>query len=180
MTSAPAISIPEVASNKSLRGMTKRWRIATAEAQVVGGVVERVLAARGLTEPATIKSFCEPKLSDLHDPGLLPQIDLAVERIMQAIRQNQQIAIYGDYDVDGVAATAILYHTIKAIAPHCRVQTYVPHRLEEGYGLNCEALQQLRQAGAELVISVDCGITAVKSAQTAREIGLDLIITDHH
>ncbi|MCA9310752.1 MAG: single-stranded-DNA-specific exonuclease RecJ, partial [Phycisphaerales bacterium] len=87
---------------------------------------------------------------------------------------------YGDYDVDGMTATAILYHMLRHLEPGARVGTYVPHRLDEGYGLNAEALRHLKSDGASVVVSVDCGITAVEPARVAREAGLDLIITDHH
>ncbi len=136
--------------------------------------------ARGIVDSADIARFCEPKLTDLHDPGLMPGIDAAVTRLIDAVKRDELIAIYGDYDVDGVTATAILYHTIKAAAPNARLRTYVPHRLDEGYGINCDALRQLRSEGVDVVVSVDCGITAIASAKTAREIGLDLIVTDHH
>lgn len=144
------------------------------------GLVERVLLARGVVDADEVLRFCEPKLSHLHDPSLLPGADAAAERLVAAIKRDEQIVIFGDYDVDGITAAAILYHTIKTAKPEARLRTYVPHRLEEGYGINCEALRQLRREGAQLVISVDCGITAAESAATSREIGLDLIITDHH
>ncbi len=179
-----------------MRGLTRRWIVREAAADKVGAgdvdpggdirretgvpLVNRILNARGMCDPLEIARFCEPKLTDLHDPGLMPGIDAAVARLIDAIRRDEVIVIYGDYDVDGITATAILYHTIKTAAPKARVRTYVPHRLDEGYGLNCEALTQLRSEGAQLVITVDCGITAVRSANTAREIGLDLIVTDHH
>jgi single-stranded-DNA-specific exonuclease len=131
-------------------------------------------------DPQRVRRFCEPKLTDLYEPNLLPNIDAAADRLVEAVRQDQSIVIYGDYDVDGIAGCAILYHVIKAVAPDARLETYVPHRLEEGYGLNTEALRQLRDQGAELVISVDCGITAAEPAAAARAIGLDLIVTDHH
>ena len=172
------------------RGLTRRWigaapHTASLPENVAGSVpppplVQRVLQARGLNDAEEIARFCEPRLTDLHDPGLMPGIDTAVRRIIDAVRHDELIAIYGDYDVDGVTATAILYHTIKTAAPNARLRTYVPHRLDEGYGINCEALRQLRNEGVSVVISVDCGITAIESANTAREIGLDLIVTDHH
>ena len=170
-----------------MRGLTKRWKLATdcleSDAMNIGGVpplVRRIFAARGLAHHDDILRFCDPKLAHLHDTALLPNIDRAARRIIDSVRSNDQIVIYGDYDVDGITATAILYHTIKTMQPAVRIRTYVPHRLDEGYGLNCEALRQLKSEGARLVITVDCGITAVKSARTAHEIGLDLIITDHH
>lgn len=143
-------------------------------------LVSRLLAARGITDPECVRRFCEPKLSDLHDPGLLPGIDVAVARLALAIARREKIAIYGDYDVDGITATAILFHVIRVAAPDLALRCYVPHRLDEGYGLNPEALRQLASEGITLVISVDCGVTAVGPAAVAREIGLDLVITDHH
>jgi single-stranded-DNA-specific exonuclease len=143
-------------------------------------LVQRVLAARGLHDPDEIARFLDPKLTHLHDPALLPGIDVAATRIIDAVRRDQQIVIYGDYDVDGITATAVLFHTLKTIAPDARIRTYVPHRLDEGYGLNSDALRQLKADGADLVITVDCGISAIGPAQVAKEIGLELIITDHH
>lgn len=140
----------------------------------------RVLLSRGLNDAETIRQFCEPKLTSLHDPGLMPNIDIAAARIVDAVRRDQLIAIYGDYDVDGVTAAAILWHTIKTAHPGARIRTYIPHRLEEGYGLNSDALRQLKSEGVDLVITVDCGISAIGPARTARDIGLELIITDHH
>ncbi len=140
----------------------------------------RLLRARGLDDDETVRRFCTPRLTDLHDPNLLPGIGDAVVRLARAVRDGESIVIYGDYDVDGIAASAILYHVIKAVAPDAAVRIYVPHRLEEGYGLNTEALLQLHREGASLVISVDCGVTAHEPARAAREAGLDLIITDHH
>lgn len=177
-----------------MRGLTKRWKLGrrgddclaadafSSHAAVANlpPLVHRILAARRFDQADDIQRFCEPRLSHLHDSALLPGIDHAARRLIDALRRNEQIVIYGDYDVDGITATAILYHTIKTIQPSARLRTYVPHRLDEGYGLNCEALRQLRTEGAQLVITVDCGITAVTSAATARNIGLDLIITDHH
>lgn len=174
---------PQSVSSAVVRGLTRRWiyRVSAEAARAEpSSLVQRVLTARGLTGPDAIRRFCEPKLTDLHDPGLLPNIERAVLRLVEAVRGDQHIVIYGDYDVDGITASAILYYVIKAVAPDADVRTYVPHRLDEGYGLSGEALRQLRSEGAELVISVDCGITATEPARVAREIGLDLIITDHH
>lgn len=166
----------------TIRGMTKRWLMADGPAGegMSGGLVERLLAARGLADPETAKRFCQPKLLDLHDPGLMAGIDKAVERLIRAVRDREPIVIYGDYDVDGITATAILYHTLKTARPDADVRTYVPHRIEEGYGLNAEALRQIAASGARVVITVDCGISAIEPAKVAREAGLDLIITDHH
>ena len=127
-----------------------------------------------------MEHFCAPRLTDLHDPTLLPNVDQAAWRLVEALRNDESITIYGDYDVDGITATAILFHVIKTVAPSAKLTRYVPHRLEEGYGLNTEALRRIRESGVDLVVSVDCGVTAHKEAAAAREIGLDLIITDHH
>ena len=166
----------------TMHGLTRRWRWRRPVEQDAQGPIplfDRLLRARGLDDEAA-RRFCAPKLTDLHDPKLLPNIEAAVERLARAVRGGESIVIYGDYDVDGIAAGAILFHVIKAVAPDAAVRIYIPHRLEEGYGLNTEALLRLRSAGADLVISVDCGATAHGPAHAAREAGLDLIITDHH
>ncbi|MEX2217911.1 MAG: single-stranded-DNA-specific exonuclease RecJ [Phycisphaerales bacterium] len=161
------------------RGLTHAWTYRQPPAPDGADLVSRILAVRGITD-GTAPAFLEPSLNHLHDPSLLPGMDAAAERVLSAIAGGERVVIYGDYDVDGITATAILYHTLRAIDPACGVGTYVPHRLEEGYGLNAEALRQLAAEGARLVISVDCGVTAAGPARAAREAGLDLIITDHH
>ena len=163
-----------------MRGMTRRWLFRTEAQDDRLPLVQRVLRARGLNDPQRARRFCEPRLTHLHDPQLLPGLQPAAERIARAARDGERIVIYCDYDVDGITACAILWHVIKAVAPDADLRTYVPHRLEEGYGLNTEALKLLRAEGADLVITVDCGITAAESAAVAAEIGLDLVITDHH
>jgi len=171
-----------------MRGITHRWvdratRAPAPSDQPRTGhnpLVERILRARGLCDPNEIARFCNPVLRDLHDPSLLPDADAAAQRMLDAARAGRQIVIYGDYDVDGITASAILFHTLRAIAPGCDVRTYIPHRLEEGYGLNPEAIASLADAGADLIVSVDCGVTAVGPAQVARDRAVDLIITDHH
>jgi single-stranded-DNA-specific exonuclease len=164
-----------------------RWRqrpahpSAGAELPDAGGLaplVREILFRRGVTGAA--RGFLEPSLKDLHDPSLIPDLDKAAARVLAALRAKEQVVIYGDYDVDGVTATAILFHTFAAIAPGADVRTYVPHRLEEGYGLNCDAITELARGGARVIVSVDCGITALEPALTARAAGVDLIITDHH
>ncbi|TDJ59035.1 MAG: single-stranded-DNA-specific exonuclease RecJ [Planctomycetota bacterium] len=165
-----------------MNGLTRRWRLRRPGEQDAASVplFTRLLLARGLDDDESVRRFCNPLLTDLHDPDLLPGIGDAVKRIASAVRNGESIVIYGDYDVDGIAASAILYHVIKAVAPGTAIRVYVPHRLEEGYGLNTEALLRLRSEGADLAISVDCGVTAHEPARAAREAGLDLIITDHH
>lgn len=146
-------------------------------------LVAGLLLQRGLTDLDQAAHFLAPRLADMHDPAAMPGAVEAAERLAQAVRRGRRIVIYGDYDVDGVTASAILWHTLNEAGAD--VHTYVPHRLEEGYGLHGESLKRVAEehrteAGPPLVISVDCGITAVVPAQVAAECGLDLIITDHH
>lgn len=143
-------------------------------------MADRILASRGISDPETVSAFLAPSLTHLHDPSLIPELDRAAGRLLEALKASEPIVIYGDYDVDGITATAILFHTLLAIRPGAPVSTYVPHRLEEGYGLNSDALRALATAGTKVVVSVDCGVTAVEPARIVRELGLDLIITDHH
>lgn len=157
-----------------------RWTIVSAEAPGSRPLLDRVLRARGLDDPAQRNAILQTSLLNLHDPSHLPDADKAARRILQALADKQTIAIYGDYDVDGITATATLYHTLKALDADARVVTYVPHRLDEGYGLNDQAIRELAEQGAAVIISVDCGITAITPAQIARDAGVDLIITDHH
>ncbi|MEJ2758222.1 MAG: single-stranded-DNA-specific exonuclease RecJ, partial [Anaerolineales bacterium] len=122
-------------------------------------------------------TFLSARKSD-HASQQLLGTEKAVERIGQALKNNEQIAIYGDYDADGVTATALMVQTLTAMHPH--VRAYIPNRFTEGYGLNQLALQKLKSEGIDLVITVDCGIRALEDADYAKSIGLDLIITDHH
>lgn len=165
------------------RGFKSSWHC-TGSDDASLPLLRRVLAGRGFTDDAGAAAFLGPKLSQLHDPALLPGLMRAVDRLLQAVDASEAIAIYGDYDVDGVSATAILYHTLHEVARHrgrpLDLRTYVPHRLEEGYGLNVHAIDTLAAAGARVIISVDCGVTAFEPARAAKRAGVDLIITDHH
>jgi len=165
----------------------KRWRIQPHDAAVVAGlersagvsaIVARLLAARGLTDAASARTFLAGTLQDLRDPELLPGIPAAADRILAAVRGGEQIVIYGDYDADGMCATAILLGCLEALG--AMAEWYVPDRFEEGYGLNADALRGLAAKGVRLVVTVDCGIASVAEAAVARELGLDLVITDHH
>ena len=165
---------------------SKRWNLAPADASAkelaerlkTSPLLAQVLLNRGVRDPQDCHDFLRPSLKCLHDPFAIPNLRKAADRIAQAIRDKQKIVIYGDYDVDGITATAILWHAIRTLGGTC--DFYIPHRIEEGYGLNAEALRQICDAGAQLIITVDCGITAVEQAKVARERGVDLIITDHH
>lgn len=160
-----------------LRGWKMVWSPRSEGIGAGGDLVDRVLAARCVGDA---QAFLDPSLLHLHEPGLLPGIDRAAGRLLEAARSGESIVVYGDYDVDGITATAILVRMLRAIVPGVRVSSYVPHRVEEGYGLNSAALEELARGGARVVVSVDCGITAVGPAAAARAAGLDLIITDHH
>lgn len=170
--------------DETMRGELKRWQLDAAAAaessESTGPLVPRLLAARGLVDEEAVERFLNPRLVDLHDPAAIPNLEKAAGRIIEALQQDEPIAIYGDYDVDGVTATSILYHVLAHARPERPPTRYIPHRIEEGYGLNEQAIRQLAEAGHRLIISVDCGITAIGPAQVARELGVDLIITDHH
>ncbi len=172
----------------TIRGLTKRWQLAEAmpdtealaDALRVSRLTADLLARRGVDGPEAARRFLEPGWSDLHDPALLYGCARAAERIVQALRDDEPIIIYGDYDVDGITATAILHHLLITAKPEARIGRYIPHRIDEGYGLNSETLNHLADRGARLIISVDCGITAIEPAEAMRQRGVDLIITDHH
>ena len=124
------------------------------------------------------REFLDPKLSGLRDPDQLPGVSQAAQHIFAATQTNRPITVFGDYDADGMVGTALLYRCLKLMG--ATVDYYVPNRLDEGYGLSDEALRMLSKQGTQVVISVDCGIASLQEAETARDLGLELIITDHH
>ena len=142
-------------------------------------ILEKMLKTKGISSEQR-ENFLHPATKNLAPARDMHGMVKAARLICAAVRAHRKIAIYGDYDVDGVMATAILWHMLRALAPTLSVRTYVPHRIEEGYGLNRDALRTLRDEGIEVVITVDCGVSAVDEARYAQEIGLELIITDHH
>lgn len=168
-----------VARADTVRGLCSQWS-PRGDVSRNAPLVHRVLAARGVLTGEAAEAFLNPKMSMLHDPSRMPGLDKAARRILDAATGREKIVIYGDYDVDGISASAILFHALRAITPDVDVHTYVPHRLEEGYGLNAESLHELVRQGADLIISVDCGITAIEPARVVKALGKDLIITDHH
>lgn len=149
-----------------------------AENMGIHPVIATLLVNRGITEPSRARSFLASDLADLSDPNCFSQMAQAVKRIKDAIAQNEKITIYGDYDVDGVTGSALLFLVLRDMG--AEVAWYIPDRMTEGYGLNAPALERIRKSGGRLVVSVDCGIGALGAASRARELGLDLIITDHH
>lgn len=168
------------------RMQKKQWHILPADSSAgqlacelkIPPLLAQALINRGVKSPDEAKSFLNPKLNELIEPELMPGINAAVDRIEKAVKDKQKITIYGDYDVDGITAVAILLGLFKLL--DADVDYYIPHRIDEGYGLNPEAVEQIAQSGAKLLISVDCGITAFESALAAKTKGIDLIITDHH
>ncbi|MCH2200784.1 MAG: single-stranded-DNA-specific exonuclease RecJ [Fuerstiella sp.] len=142
-------------------------------------LVAQVLIARGFQSAEIARTFLSARLADLFDPSRLPGVDQAADRILTAIADQRRITIYGDYDVDGVTATSVLWHCLSLAG--ATVDYYIPCRMEEGYGLNTDAIRQLHEEDADrLLISVDCGIASLEEAAIAQELGLELIITDHH
>jgi len=133
---------------------------------------------RGLTEPSQLELFIAADKSLSSNPFLLPDMHQAVARIYQALLSGENIAIYGDFDVDGITATALLVYGLSTLGG--KATPYIPHRLTEGYGLKTAALENLYRQGISLVITVDCGITALPQVKKAKRMGLDIIITDHH
>jgi len=144
----------------------------------VSRVVARLLAARGLTEPDAVRAFLRPDPSGLHDPWALPDMGPAVARLAQAVRAGEPVAVYGDYDVDGQSSVALVVRTLNSLGAH--VRWYIPERLSEGYGLNREAVERLAAEGVRLLLTVDCGVQSLAEVARARELGVDVIVTDHH
>jgi len=149
-----------------------------AEHLGISDLMAQLLYNRGISEPEQARKFLQPALNDLIDPSQMSGIAVAVKRIRQAVSRGEKIVLYGDYDVDGITGVAILWRCFHLAGVD--VEYYVPHRIDEGYGLNVEAIRHLAEKGAKLIITVDCGITDHQSATVAAELGMDLIVTDHH
>jgi len=149
-----------------------------ADALGVDPVVGRLLILRGITDPDAAHHFLNPRLEDLHDPMLLADMGVAVDRLLAAVAGRERIVVHGDYDVDGITATVIVRRTIELLGGD--VGHFVPERLRDGYGLNTPAIERLHGEGVRVIVSVDCGIRGADAARRARELGIDLIITDHH
>ena len=141
-------------------------------------IISKMLIRRGIKEVSEARRFLNPSLADLYDPFLLDGMETAVKRINQALMNKEPILIYGDYDVDGVSSTCLMLKVLRQMG--ATVDYYIPHRFREGYGIHKEALKLAEERGFRLIISVDTGIAAIEQAAYAKELGLDLIITDHH
>jgi len=149
-----------------------------AAALNIDPAIARLLCQRGFSDPERAGRFLNPSLDHLHDPMLLAGMDVAVERILGAIARRERIGIHGDYDVDGITSTVILRRALEMLG--AEVMHFIPERLKDGYGLQPAAIERLHGDGVALVISVDCGIRGADAARRARELGVDLVITDHH
>lgn len=144
----------------------------------INPLVSVFLASRGMSTVEEAQEFMRDDLSHILDPFLLKDMDIAVERIHRAIRDGERIAVYGDYDVDGMTASCLLADFFRSKGADYEI--YIPGRMDEGYGVNNSALDALAARGVSLIVTVDCGITAIDEAVYARQLGIDLVITDHH
>ena len=168
--------------------MVKRWVFKTladseeiqklSEEINVNKVLATILLQRGIKSFDDAKVFFRPSIEDLHDPFLMKDMDKAVKRISEAIKQREKILIYGDYDVDGTTSVSLVYGFLKTFYPNC--DYYIPNRYTEGYGVSKKGMEWARDNNIKLIISLDCGIKAVEKVQLAKDFGIDFIICDHH
>ena len=171
--------------------MHKRWRINTpldesqiefknrlAEEIKCPSLIAEMLIRKDIVNVEEIKKFFNPNLDDAYDPFIFKDMDKAVDRIIKSVEDNELITIYGDYDVDGTTSTSLLYLGLNKI--NARVDFYIPHRMIDGYGLSLSGIDQLKENGTQLIISVDCGINAVEEVKQINGLGIDIIVTDHH
>lgn len=170
----------------SARMQKKRWVICPpdkcseqlARTLKVSPLLAQVLINRRVCDARAGAVFLSPKLTELIAPEQMPGIKPAVQRLKQAIKNKEKITVYGDYDVDGITGVSILWQILTLLGAN--VDYYIPHRIDEGYGLNPEAVRSLAESGSKVLVTVDCGVTAFSSAELARQLGVELIITDHH
>ena len=167
----------------------KRWVVkpqgnpkavaAMAAATGISPVLDNILVQRGIDTLEKAKKFFNPQLSDLHDPFLMKDMDKAVERVERAVRNREKIMVYGDYDVDGTTAVALVYKFLRQIG-HKDLLFYIPDRYTEGYGISTKGIDHAARKGATLIIALDCGIKAIEKVDYAKRKGVDFIICDHH
>jgi single-stranded-DNA-specific exonuclease len=167
--------------------MEKRWNLISAdpgqvrslqEALKIHPILCELLVQRGITDFDDAKQFFRPNLDHLHDPWLMKDMRKAVDRISHAIKENQKILVFGDYDVDGTTSVATLYQFLTQLSPN--IDYYIPHRYKEGYGISKIGIDFAKENGFDLIISVDCGIKSTELITYAQELGMDFIICDHH
>lgn len=149
-----------------------------AEVNNISKLLAKIMLARGLDTPEKINHFLNPEIAELYDPFLFNDMELAVNTVIEAINKNEKITVYGDYDVDGITSVAVLKSYL--LERGANVSHYLPNRLEEGYGLNNEAIDKIVADGTNLLITVDCGISAYEEIEYAKSKGLKVIVTDHH
>ena len=142
------------------------------------GQVVKVLVKRGIDTAETIQRFLRPQMTDLRDPYAMSNMREGIDRVTQAFCNNEKMVIYGDYDVDGITATTLLYMVLSKLGGN--VEFYLPNRLVEGYGLSKDGIDQAKERGISLIITVDTGITAIEEVEYARSVGIDVVVTDHH
>ncbi len=165
-------------NNWTIEKENPKLRDKLAKSLQISPITAQILVNRGIENETEANLFLNCTLFDLPSPYLMKGMDRAIERIKKALENNERIAIYGDYDVDGVTSTALLYSFLKVLKAN--VTYYNPDRLKEGYGINIDAVKKLAEQGVSLIISGDCGITAVKEVEQAKELGVEFIVTDHH
>ena len=167
--------------------MNKKWEICKTDEENIDKIckendlsrlVASILAVKNIISKENIKKFLAPTRYDFHDPFLMPDMDKAVTRILQAIENQEKTIIYGDYDVDGITSITVLKKFLEE--RNLNVGQYIPNRLNEGYGLNKEAIKKIAEQGYKLIITVDCGISCVEEIKYAMELGMEVIVTDHH
>jgi single-stranded-DNA-specific exonuclease len=168
--------------------MEKNWKIReTGDSEILGHlsqvlgidrVLSNLLVQRGITTYDQAKAFFRPELSNLHDPFLMKDMDKAVERISKAIKNNENILIYGDYDVDGTTAVALMYLFLKRYS--ATIKYYVPNRYDEGYGISFKGIDYAEKENISLIVALDCGIKAIEKIGYAKQRGIDFIVCDHH
>ena len=149
-----------------------------SQALNISQIVAQVLINRGLSTPEQAQLFLSASLLDLHSPFLMKGMEKAVDRIISAIKNNEKVYIYGDFDVDGITATAVMVLFLREV--NVNVSYYIPKRMKEGYGLNVNAIKEIKEKGASLLITVDCGISDVRAVEYAHDNNIDVIVTDHH
>jgi len=165
----------------------KKWQISLQDKETaqelatrskISPILSQVLINRGIMSSAEVDSFISPKLNLLLNPYDIPEIERAAQRVLQAKETSEKVAVYGDYDVDGVTGTSILLLTLQELGINAKY--YIPHRYNEGYGLNKGAIKKLFDEGIRLIVTVDCGISNVKEVEYANTLGMEVVITDHH
>ena len=167
--------------------MNKKWEVCKenkndidkiSEENGLSNLISSILASRGIIEKEDVREFLNPTRADFHDPFLMPDMEKAVDRILKAIQTQEKTIIYGDYDVDGITSITVLKKFLEE--RNLQVGEYIPNRLNEGYGLNKEAVKKIAEQGYKLIITVDCGISCIEEIKYATELGLEVIVTDHH